>query len=350
MIKIEASVAKSWLSRKLGVAFDRRYYFQPRYRHSVDQRLQQYVREQLGELGLFCTESNLGRLQFHEASDVLVGGIQPNMIVGMLLGAAFLPVEEADADISANCLHDIETSQLPAPEALLGHPIVKQFDLQIQSIQRDPAEQLFAIPPFFWDRSGRAAVHGAVTSGLKFCGDDFFLEMVTEPERCRQLVNWLTETSIVLVRHFAEAAGLEITGIHVGECASCMVDKANFELFIVPATSRLGRHLGPVRFHSCGASDHLLESCRRIENLTAIDVGGETSVAAIRSVFGRDFPVGIAPLVDDMTAGSATGILAWFERVAAENDGGDLTIGYHLEDVYNLDCIRALHRCVAKAQ
>jgi hypothetical protein len=139
---------------------------------------------------------------------------------------------------------------------------------------------------------------------------------------------------------------MKITAAHVGECAACMVDVDNFRRFVVPATSVLGDRFGAVRFHSCGRSDHLIESCRAIRSLAALDVGGETSVSKIRVVFGRAFPVSIAPVVEDMTADSPIGILRWFDRVRRENDGGDLTIGFHLESDYNVDTIRALHDAV----
>ena len=141
---------------------------------------------------------------------------------------------------------------------------------------------------------------------------------------------------------------MPVTEIHVGECAACMLDVDNFRRFVVPATSALGDRFGAVRFHSCGRSDHLISACRAIRGLTSLDVGGETSVAKIRAEFGPDFAVGIAPLVDDMRAASDEGVLRWFERVARENAGGDLIIGFHLEATYNLQAIRALHDAVRR--
>ena len=191
-------------------------------------------------------------------------------------------------------------------------------------------------------------MHGGLTTGLKFRGESFFVDMLTDPDRCRRLIDWLTDVSVRLVTHYAELAELAVTGIHVGECSACMVDADHFTSFVVPATSRLGAAIGPVRFHSCGKSDHLIEACRSITNLESLDVGGATSIAKIREVFGRDFPVGIAPLVEDLAANSPRAVVQWFERVAQENAGGNLTIGYHLETDYRLDNIRALHNAVAR--
>jgi hypothetical protein len=347
-MRIAGSVAKSWLAAELGVEFDRQYYFDPRRRHAIDRHCNMHVAGALGDLNVFYTESNLGRREWYDGEQVLVGGIQPNLLVGMLCGADFVPTPQADADITPCCLAGRDLSQLPEPASLLTHPLVRLFDDQLRTLQAGAPPHVRAIPPFFWDASGRAAVHGAVTSGLKFWGDDFLLNLVAEPAICERLIGWLTDVSAALVTHFSATGALPVTTIHVGECAACMIDAETFRRFVVPATSALGARFRAVRFHSCGRSDHLIEACRAIHGLASLDVGGETSVAVIRAAFGRALPVGIAPLVDDMRAASADSILQWFQRVRDENDGGDLTIGFHLESDYNLETIRALHEAVRR--
>jgi hypothetical protein len=183
---------------------------------------------------------------------------------------------------------------------------------------------------------------------LKFCGDEFFMNLIAAPDDCLALIHWLTDVSLVLVDHFAQVGGVTIAGIHVGECAACMLDEEIFRRFVVPFTSVLGDRWGHVRFHSCGRSDHLIAACRTIRQLASLDVGGETSVARIRAEFGRALPVSIAPLVEDLTASTPGRILAWFDRVREENDGGELHIGFHLEADYNLDSIRALCAAVQR--
>ncbi|MHB0959543.1 MAG: hypothetical protein ACYC0X_29005 [Pirellulaceae bacterium] len=348
MIRIAGSVSKSWLARELGVAFEHDYYFDPVRRHAVDRQCNEYVSQTLGDLEVFYTESNLGRAEWYDLDQVLIGGIQPNLIVGMLLGATFIAAPDADADITSRCLEGRDLARLPDPVALAGHPLIRQWDDQLRWLSGAGGPGWRGIPPFFWDTSGRAAVHGAVTSGLKFLGDEFLLNMVAEPDACQGVIQWLTEVSAELVNHFSTVGTLPVREIHVGECAACMLDVDNFCRFVVPATSALGDRFGAVRFHSCGRSDHLITSCRAIRNLASLDVGGETSVGRIRSVFGERFPIGIAPLVEDMRANSEEGILRWFDRVACENAGGDLTIGFHLEATFSLQAIRALHEAVRR--
>jgi hypothetical protein len=341
-MEIAGSVSKSWLAAELGIAFDRDYYFDVERRHAIDVRCNEHVAQTLGDLPVFYTESNLGRSRWYAPDQVIVGGIQPNMIVGMLLGADFIPTDSADADISPGVLSGRDLAALPAPEDLQDHALVRQWIAEVQVLWESADGARVPVPPFFWDRSGRAAIHGAVTSGLKFLGDDFFVQLLSDPPSSQHLVDWLTDVSITLVSLFSDVGRMPVSSIHVGECAACMLDAASFRRFVVPCTSRLGERFGTVRFHSCGCSDHLLEACREITGLTELDVGGETSVARVRDVFGAEFPLGIAPLVEHMRADSSEAILRWYERVRDDNNGGCLTIGFHLESDYRVENLRAL--------
>jgi len=330
------------MHRALGVAFDRDYYFDPARRHTIDRLCNQYAAETFPGMTLFYSESNLGRMHYWAPDQVQIGGIQPNMILGMLLGAEFRPCEDRDADIVPGNPADVEPSRLPAVESLMAHDLVRLFDRQIVHTRSESGGRLRPVPPFFWDVSGRVAIHGVLTTAQKLCGHTLFIDMMTEPQRCKQIMKWIADAYMVLCRHFAQTADWSITEVHVGECSSCMVSPAMIQEFVVPATSAIARALGPVRFHSCGNSTRLLEAFAGIEHLRSLDVGGETSLRRIREVFGNKMPVSLAPLPCHMAAESAAPILEWARHVLDENAGGPLGFVYHLEPDYNVETIRAL--------
>jgi hypothetical protein len=374
IIDFAFTVSKGWMARALGVRFDRDYYMDPLRRQTVDRQCNAYLDEHHADLGLFFTESNLGRRAFYEPKQALVGGIQPNMILGMLVGAEFRPADDKDADISPTPLAAVPTplaavptplaavepDDLPEPRSLLDHPLISLFDEQYGEVARqgtddekpdvpqgDPRPSLVPIPPFFWDASGRAAVHGTLTTAQKLFGEQVLMDVATDPQRVEAVFDWVTDATIALVRHFAMLSQREIDQLHVGECSGCMVSGPVFEQFIVPTLSRYGRELGPVRLHSCGKSDHLLDAMAKVENLGSLDVGGETSMARVRDRFGSDLPVDIAPLVDDLRAPTPDALLGWANRVLDQNAGGRLTFVVHLEEGYPLDNLRALRRHVS---
>jgi hypothetical protein len=339
MITVTGTLSKGWMNRAIGVVFDRDYYFDPAKRHAIDRLCNEYAAETFPGMAVFYSESNLGRIDYWDKDQVQIGGIQPNMILGMLLGANFIPCGNRDADISPCCLKDKDVSELPPVKALLNHDIVRLFDRQIRSEAKGPCRP---IPPFFWDSSGRATIHGVLTTAQKLCGETIFMDLLTEPAQCVRLLDWIADAYIVLCRHFAQAADLPLTDVHVGECSCCMVSPALVKEFVAPVTSRIGKALGPVRFHSCGTSTHLLGAFATIDPLACLDLGSETSIHKAREIFGRQMRITIAPSPHDMSAESTQPIIDWAKRVLEENSDGDLGYVFHLESSYNVETIHAL--------
>ena len=342
MIKISGTISKAWMAKALGVMFDREYYFNPDIRYIVDSLCNEYAEEHFPDMRLFFSESNLGQIDYWNDKQIQIGGIQPNMILGMLLGAEFIPQLDKDADITPGCLAGIDPGDLPKPESLLEHPLINLFDEQIHQLQTSSDKRLCPIPPFFWDLSGRAAIHGTMTSAQKFLGETVFLDMMTKPQHCIDIMHWIGNAYIVLCRHFSKTANLPITEVHVGECSSCMVGPELIEQFVVPVTSQIGEKLGPVRLHSCGPSTNHLQAFSKIINLKSIDLGGDTSIKQARQVFGNEMLISISPLPNDMSAETTEPILRWTKNIAEDNNGGNLEFIYHLEAGYNIDTIYAL--------
>jgi hypothetical protein len=341
-ITISGTLSKGWMAKVLGVTFDRNYYFDPDRRYDIDCRCNEYAAKQFPGMRVFYSESNLGQIDYWDKDQIQIGGIQPNMILGMLLGADFIPNDHYDADITPGCLAGKDPANLPAVESLLDQELIRLFDGQIRQVREDRRRQLRPIPPFFWDSSGRATIHGVMTSAQKFFGEAIFLDMMAEPQRCLEIMGWIGEAFIVLCRHFSQIANLPITGVHVGECSSCMVSPQLIERFVVPVTSKIGEQLGPVRLHSCGPSTNHLEAFSKIKTLYSLNLGGDTSIQRAREVFGKEMPISVSPLPQDMSAGRADPIVCWAERIFKENDGGNLEYVYHVEADYNIKTVYAL--------
>lgn len=342
MITISGTLSKGWLAKALGVQFDRDYYFNPQKRYAIDCQCNEYAIEQFPGMRLFYSESNLGQIDYWDKNQIQIGGIQPNLILGMLLGADFIPQDNLDADITPGCLIGKDLDDLPAPESLLNSGLIKVFDEQIRLVQNNTQKQLRPIPPFFWDVSGRATIHGMMTSAQKFLGEGFFMDMIAEPKRCLNIMGWIGDAYTVLCRHFSKKADLPITGVHVGECSCCMVSLKLIEQFVVPLTSKIGKELGPIRLHSCGSSTNHIHVFPKIENLCSLDLGGDTSIRKTRELFGKEMHISVSPLHQDMSSEKTDSMLSWAKHVFEENDGGNLEFLYHVETGYNIDTIYVL--------
>jgi hypothetical protein len=344
MINIEASVSKGWLHKNGGFIFDNQYYLDPVHRWQQDVIIHRFVREQFPGYAIYNMEANLLQAKHVRENHVLVGAIQPNMILATILGAQFSFFEDKDADVSGRPLEFItRKEELPSVSAILEHQLVRDLDNQIRLIN-DTRPDLKVIPPFFWDESGRATIHGIITTSLKLTGDNIMTTMMFDPDLAHAIHQWIVDAYILLVRHFADAGDLPVTSIHVGECAGTMISSDLYEDFVVPYISQFGDRLGPVRLHSCGISDHLIDPFSHIRNLKIIDTGSGTSVGKIRQLMGHEFVIHIAPPMELMMSGVPQNkILIWLDKTLTENNGGPLQIAYHMEPDYETANCLAMH-------
>jgi hypothetical protein len=344
MIKIQTSVSKGWLNKHGGFIFTDQYYFDPVFRWEQDKKINHFVREHFPDYAIYNMEDNLVQANFVSEDQILVGAIQPNMILAAILGASFSFFEDKDSDVSGRPLEHISNiGELPPLITILEHPMIVDLDKQIEEI-RIIHSGLRVIPPFFWDESGRATIHGVITTSLKLTGDNIMMIMLANPELAHAIHQWIIEAYMILIKHFADLGNLTITSVHVGECAGTMISTESYEEFVIPYISQLGDKLGAIRLHSCGFSDHLIEPVSRIHNLKIIDTGSGTSISRIREVMGNDFEINVFPPLEVLLEGvPQSNTLAWLDKTLSENQGGPLQIAYHLEPDYNMSNGLAIH-------
>jgi hypothetical protein len=290
-------------------------------------------------------ESNLVQLGFWQPEYIYVGGIQPNLIMGASLGAELAWYDDQDIDFveSAPLSHITSTDDLPTPEELLAHPLIQQFDRQIIEL-RETRPDLTIIPPFFWDISGRAAIHGFITTSMKFFGQAIFIKMIEDPRFVLDFHDWITELSITFIQHFSTLAGMPANSLHIGECSGTMIGTEHYDQFVVPFVNKLADAIGPVRLHSCGLSNHLLEPMSHIHKLQVLDTGSNTSVKAVREQFGHDYQLELAPPLEALRATADKEVmLTWLDNVLRENSTGPLQLGYHMEPGYSVENCLAVH-------
>jgi hypothetical protein len=344
MIKIEASVSKGWLHKNGGFNFTEQYYLDPIYRWEQDNKINKFISEIFPSYAIYNMEANLVQAEYVKSNHVLVGAIQPNMILATILGAKFSFFEDKDADVLGKPLEFISNKdQLPSPYSILDHDLVKDLEKQMLTISKTHSE-LKIIPPFFWDESGRATIHGIVTTSIKLSGDNIMIIMMSDLDLAHSIHQWITEAYMILITHFAGLARLPVISVHVGECAGTMISPELYEDFVVPYISQLGNKLGPIRLHSCGHSDHLINAISHIQGLKIIDTGSGTSVRKIRELMGPDFEINIAPPMELLMDGiPQSEIIGWLNKTLSENQGGPIQIAYHMETDYDIRNCLGLH-------
>ena len=344
MIKVQASVSKGWLHDHGGFTFNQRYYLDPYYRMKQDEACHNFIKEKFPDYPLYNMEDNLVQAEHVVPNMILVGAIQPNMIIAASLGAEFMFAPDKDSDVKGFPLKDIsDVNELLPVEKVLDLPFIKNLENQYRDIQKKHPECTI-IPPFFWDLSGRATIHGIITTSMKFIGQEIYVKMMSEPELVKGIHQWITDIYITVIRHFSELGDLPVTCIHVGECAGTMLDEFSYTEFVTPYISQLGKEFGAVRLHSCGNADHVVDPICKVAYLKIIDTGSNTSLAKIRERMGTDFEINVFPPVEALVEGSTTeAIQQWLIRTLEDNKGGKLKIEYHLESHYNWEKCEYIH-------
>jgi hypothetical protein len=344
MIKIQASVSKGWLNKNGGFIFTGQYYLDPVFRLEQDRKINRFVREQFPGIAIYNMEDNLVQAAYVKDNQVLVGAIQPNMILAALLGAKFSFFEDKDSDVLGKPLENISDIQELTPlKYILNHSLIKEMENQMKII-RETHPELRIIPPFFWDESGRATIHGVITTSLKLTGDNIMTLMMTDPGLAHAIHQWIIDAYVILINHFSSLGNLVVSSVHVGECAGTMISSQLYEDFVVPYLSQLGDKLGPLRLHSCGISDHLILPASHIRNLKIIDTGSGTSILKIREIMGNAFEINVFPPTDILLKGiPQSEVISWLNKTLSENQGGPLQIAYHLEADYEVNNTLVIH-------
>lgn len=344
MINVQASVSKGWLHKHGKFVFDDRYYLDPFYRMNQDKECHEFIRTRFPDLPLYNMEDNLVQAEYVVPDMMLVGAIQPNMIIAVALGTEFVFSPDKDSDVKGLPLKNIShASELPSMEDIMDLPFIKQLETQYLTA-REKHRDCVVIPPFFWDTSGRATIHGIITTSMKFIGQDIFVKMMTSPDLVKDIHDWITEVYLTVIKHFSGLGELPVRSVHVGECSGTMLDEPSYMEFVTPYISKLGREIGNVRLHSCGNANHVMNAICAVDDLTVIDTGSNTSLARIRELKGKDFEINVFPPVEVLIEGaSRENIKNWLYNTLDENNGGKLKIEYHLESNYHLENCLFIH-------
>ncbi|HSW46310.1 MAG TPA: uroporphyrinogen decarboxylase family protein [Phycisphaerae bacterium] len=324
------SVSFGWLHQRGGFVFDEPYFLDPRIHLEREHKINEYVARHFPDDPIYNMEAHLVQPAGRRRRVALVGPLQPNLILGAAVGARFVFYGDRDPDITPTPLADSHDVGELTSEGWASMWPLSEFLDQIQRAREMVGSRNRVVPPYFWDSTGRATIHGILTTAQKLIGERVFVEMIENPSFIHDLFAWIADAYVAQIRLFAGAADMEITGVHVGDCSLCMVSPDQFTEFVLPHANRLAREFGPVRFHSCGKVDHLLEAFKAVDNLAILNFGSGTSVRKMRELFGR-MRIDLTPDVKMLTYGSPAEIDAWVRRTIDENDGGPLEIQNHID-------------------
>jgi len=342
-VSLLGSVSFGWLHDVGGFQYDEPYFLDPQHRLRQDEAVNVFLAERFPDDPIYNFEAHCVQAEGRGQPVALVGGIQTNLIIGAAAGAQFVFQPDKDMDITQTPLGDIkDVDPLWKIDWENTWP-VSMFLQQIREMRESHGKDYAIIPPFFWDTAGRPVTFGPVTTAQKLMGERVFMEMKDNPAFLHEFLDWIMASKHRLIKLFAEAAGIEIHGIHLGVCSACMMGPDHFAEFILPAINQFGREYGPVKVHSCGLSDHLIDVFAEIKGLECLNVGSNTSVAKIRERIGN-LRIDVIPDAQLLTFDTTADVDKWTRQTVEENDQGELEFQYHMDLLQPLEnCLQINH-------
>lgn len=136
-------------------------------------------------------------------------------------------------------------------------------------------------------RGGIASIHSPLTTAQKVIGTtDFFYSMMDNPSYLHHVLNKIADHYIYLLEYFSEKKGTRIKHIHFGDCVSFSLPREKYEEFGIKYKNKIIEHFKAEScdIHSCGKSDHLLESYVKVNNLKWVEVGAETDWKKVKEM------------------------------------------------------------------
>lgn len=283
-VEFAVEITSHLIHRYAGLELSERYYLDPFYRLQEDKRVAKWAREHYANYDVFIES---GEFAASAPPVVRVGGLQPYLIISALFGAEIHFWGDHEPSIIKEPLQEVtDLSSIKIPD-FQEHPLIKQLLGQVKEAQKTCRGQIFINPPFFWDDSGWAFIHAPFTTAYKLRGENFFIELYTNPKGVHHLIDIAFEITSSLIDLFATTSERNIIGIHLGDCSASLVSAKHYREYAIPALERMTDRYGPGRLHSCGSSTHLLTTFRDIHGIQEFQLGWDTDLKAARMYLGN---------------------------------------------------------------
>jgi len=176
-------------------------------------------------------KTNLVQAEYVVPGMILVGAIQPNMIIAAALGAEFVFADDTDSDVKGYPLPNIERAeQLPRPEETLGCRSSRIWPEQyLEASGKYPECRIIRL--FFWTRRAEDDSR-IITTSMKFMGDGIFSLMMTDPELVQMQSMAGSQTSTFRSSNIFPLWAISDQLVHVGECSGAIDQHESYREFV----------------------------------------------------------------------------------------------------------------------
>jgi hypothetical protein len=269
-VSVEVVFNPNWWFRNYGISFDQPFYFDRKARIKNDLAMRRALYERFG-----IGEPNPDPRPVVGSQHVAGGFVVP----------ALLGVEIRFSE------HD---APWPVPADLSRE---QALALRVPDIERTwPMDRLIADMDWLQKEFGHVVgdfnIDGLLTTALHLRGQQFFLDLVEDPELAGHLLSVISETQARVASYVRSRTGTASVAVnrsilHVdptifvhGNCTVQMISPALYRKTLLPHECRLAEQLRPYGIHHCGGNLHLFAEAYAETGAVFYDVGWGSDVAA----------------------------------------------------------------------
>ncbi len=282
-VEISLNFMPAFYHKHIGVRYGEAYYFDPSYRAEVERAEGKFLNKVFGDYGV-------GSADPEPSANIF---IQPLDVVMRTQGAQWRFPEDGCVESWNTPWEKMapgEIAKIDANEAA-HHPVIDDIIAEHGVMERMYGNRA----DVFSARCGVMNVHTPYTTAQQLCGEELFVLMLTDPASATVIFNKVWEIYRAIFRRIADTTGARLTRVHLGDCAASMLSAKTYREVVLPTNRAIAAEFKSASYHSCGPSSHLLHDFALVPNLTHIELGPGTDLAAGTHLMPA---VKMSPLID----------------------------------------------------
>jgi uroporphyrinogen-III decarboxylase len=297
-IPLGAGFYPDWWHKEYGIAFDKKYYFDPETRIEARMAMDKALYERFGEVGL------------GEASPKPKPIVTAAMItLPAVFGCEVVYEEEAIPWAIPLNLSEEKVMKLEVPDILNTWPMT-EWTKQIDYLKKKYGRVI-----------GDINTTGIQNLALKIRGDQLYIDYFENPRLCHHLLRICTESVKRLFQFNFKATGtgaIDVTPMCdpklavIPNCTEEQISNNIYESFLLRYDNDVADAFQSVGLgvHHCGSVNEVLTGYSKIRHLKFVEIGFGSDVKRCRDVLGPDVAVNarISPVL--MKNGAAEDIAA----------------------------------------
>lgn len=307
-LRPEIGFTPKWYHDALGIDFGERWHTDPAYRRESVVAMRRELKRRFSGAGI-------GAAGDDDAPIDLLTGTFGACSVAAIYGVPIVYHTDNWPVSHGEPLNEDEIDALQAP------------DLDTSLFFNELMEQVEWIAQSEGDVRGFINWQGVLNNAHRLRGEMLFVDMLTEPDRCRHLFRCVCNTMIDAAKRLharQRASGFDVRFFTVSNCLVNLVSPELYEQLLLPFDVRIAEAFDTIGVHNCAWTvDPYLELYAQIPGVAYLDMGLESDFMRARALFPETRRA-VMYRPTELARKSSAELRSDLERIARELGSADL--------------------------